>query len=104
MCIINSYMNYQTLEERKSKKPITHYRFVKSLINQLRGDFHESRTRPSTSWSNNRLNNKQHICYVTGRKRDCIACSYRKTPSGRRRIASKLIMLRKIMRNKILIY
>lgn len=38
ICVINSYI-CRTSKEKKKKKPMAHYKFVKSLINQLRGDF-----------------------------------------------------------------
>ncbi|CAK9810844.1 PiggyBac transposable element-derived protein 4 [Anthophora plagiata] len=84
MCVINSYIIYRISEETKNQKPMTHYKFVKALIDQLRGDFRESRMRPSTSSAENRLDNKLHIPDVRQRKRDCIVCSDRKTPGGRR--------------------
>ena len=52
---------------------MTHQKFVKSLLNQFRGDFQESRSRRSTSLLDNRLNNKFLIPKVGERKRDCIA-------------------------------
>lgn len=61
-----------------------HYKFVKSLINQLRGNFRELKTYPLTSLSDNRLNNKLHIPNVGEKKLNCIVCSDRKTPGGRR--------------------
>ena len=63
---------------------MTHHKFVKTLIDQLRGDFRVSRTRPSTSSGDNRLDNKLHIPDVGRRKRVCIVCSDRKTSGGRR--------------------
>lgn len=84
MSVINSFILYRISEEGKQQKPMTHHKFVKSLVKQLRGDFRESRSRPSTSLSDNRLNNKLHIPNVGERKRDCIVCSDRKTPGGRR--------------------
>ena len=49
-----------------------HYKFVKLLIDQLRGDFRESRIRPSKSSSENKLNNKLHILKIGGRKQHCL--------------------------------
>ncbi|KOX67408.1 hypothetical protein WN51_10980 [Melipona quadrifasciata] len=80
MCVINSYIIYRTSEERKNKISITHYKFVKNLINQLRGYFRESE---STSLPDNRPNNKLYILNVGERKWDCIVCSDRKTPGKR---------------------
>lgn len=62
---------------------MTHYKFVKSPINQLRGNFRELRTYSLTSLSDNRLNNKLHIPNVGEKKLDCIVCSDRKTPGGK---------------------
>ncbi|XP_047361946.1 piggyBac transposable element-derived protein 4-like [Vespa velutina] len=84
MCVINSYIIYRISKQTNNETPMTHHKFVKVLIDQLRGDFRESRTRPSTSSADNRLENKLHIPDVGQRKRDCIVCSDRKTPGGRR--------------------
>lgn len=46
---------------------MTYYKFIKIFINQLKSDFRESKIRPSTSSSNNRLN-KLHIPNVEERK------------------------------------
>uniref|UniRef100_A0A1A9V532 F-box domain-containing protein n=1 Tax=Glossina austeni TaxID=7395 RepID=A0A1A9V532_GLOAU len=54
---------------------------------KLRGDFRESRSRPSTSLSDNRPNNKLHVPNVGEKKTgngNCIVYSDRKTPGGRR--------------------
>lgn len=69
---------------------MTHHEFV-SLVNQLRGDFREPLTRPSTSLSENRWNNKLHILNVEKRKRNCIVCANKKTPGGGK--ASNSILL-----------
>ena len=45
---------------------------MKSFVNQLGGDFRETRSRLSTSLSHNRLNNKLHILNMGERKWDCI--------------------------------
>lgn len=51
-------------------------KFVKNLVKQLRGDFREPRRIcPSTSLSDNRLNNKLHIPNMGERKRD-LYCSF----------------------------
>lgn len=84
MCVINSYIMYRIEKQTSNETPMTHHKFVKTLVDQLKGDFRVSRTRPSTSSADNRLNNKLHIPDVGQRKRDCIVCSNRKTPGGRR--------------------
>ncbi|KAI4487117.1 hypothetical protein M0802_012031 [Mischocyttarus mexicanus] len=84
MCVINSYVIYRITKQTTNKTPMTHHKFVKTLIDQLRGDFRVSRTRPSTSSGDNRLDNKLRIPDVGRRKRDCIVCSDRKTSGGRR--------------------
>ncbi|XP_017792479.1 PREDICTED: piggyBac transposable element-derived protein 4-like, partial [Habropoda laboriosa] len=87
MCVINSYIMYRISKQTNNETPMTHHKFVKTLIDQLRGDFRVSRTRPSTSFEDTRLDNKLHIPDVGQRKRDCIVCSNRKTPGGRRQTA-----------------
>lgn len=84
MCVINSYIMYRIEKQTNNETPMTHHKFVKTLVDQLKGDFRVSKTRPSTSSADNRLNNKLHIPDVGQRKRDCIVCSNRKTPGGRR--------------------
>lgn len=59
---------------------MTYYKFIKIFINQLKSDFRESKIRPSTSSSNNRLN-KLHIPNMEERKQNNIVLSDRKTPS-----------------------
>ena len=121
MCVINSYIIYRISKQTNNETPMTHHKFVKALIDQLRGDFRDSRTRPSTSSADNRLENKLHIPDVGQRKRDCIVCSDRKTLVAgvkqliivKRALISlqcilgsvlKFITLYKIIKNKILIF
>ena len=70
--VIISFVLYRISEEGKQQKQMTHHKFVKSLVNQLKGDFREFRSRPFTLLSDNRLNNNLHIPNVWERKRNCI--------------------------------
>lgn len=78
------YIIYRTSKERKYKKPMTSYKFVRNFINELKIDFLELRIRPSTSLWDNSLNNKLYIPNVGERKRGYIVCSDRKITGGRR--------------------
>ena len=72
MSVIISFVLYRTSEEGQQQKLMTHHKFVKRLVNKLKDDFRESRLRPSTLLSDNRLNSKLYIPNVVERKRDCI--------------------------------
>nr|XP_003707254.1 PREDICTED: piggyBac transposable element-derived protein 4-like [Megachile rotundata] len=86
MCVINSYIMYKTIQETNNEKPLNHLNFVKCLVDELVGTFRQgtpSGIQPSTSFVDNRLDNKLHIMR-SGTKKDCAVCSDRKTPGKRR--------------------
>ncbi|CAK9829606.1 PiggyBac transposable element-derived protein 4 [Anthophora retusa] len=86
MCVINSYIMYKTIRESNNEKPLNHLNFVKCLVDELVGTFRQgtpSEAQPSTSFVDNRLDNKLHILR-SGTKKDCAVCSDRKTPGKRR--------------------
>lgn len=63
---------------------MSHLNFIKTLVDQLVGDYKDLRSRPSTSApSENRLDGKLHILRK-GPKRDCVVCSKRAVKGGRR--------------------
>ncbi|XP_015436661.1 PREDICTED: piggyBac transposable element-derived protein 4-like [Dufourea novaeangliae] len=82
--LINSYILYKQEKIKKGEKPLSHRRYVKTLVEQLRGPYRQQRQQASTSHSDEiRLNGKLHIM-LKGPKRDCKVCSDRSTPGGRR--------------------
>lgn len=83
ICVINSYIIYRISKQTNDETPMTHYKFVKTLISQLRGEFRAPRSHPTPSSDAERLDNKLHIPDV-GKKRDCIVCSRRNQDGGRR--------------------
>lgn len=83
MSAINAYILYKCVKQSKNEKPLSHLKFVKRLVDQLVGDFHKDRSRPSTSETETRLDKKLHILRK-GKKRDCIVCSNRHEKGQRR--------------------
>ena len=84
MCVINSYIVYRAIEEQNNKVPMKHYKYVKNLVDQLRGDFRETWIHQATYATDIRLNNQLHLIFLGKKKKDCIVCSDRKTPGERR--------------------
>ncbi|XP_035737648.1 piggyBac transposable element-derived protein 4-like isoform X2 [Vespa mandarinia] len=79
ICAINSYILYKITEEQRRQRPLKHLPYVKTLVQQLTGDFHQIRDRASISTSNSekiRLNGKLHNI-LTGVRKDCKVCSQR---------------------------
>ncbi|XP_033326115.2 piggyBac transposable element-derived protein 4 [Megalopta genalis] len=86
-CLINSYILYKLERNKKGEKPHDHLRFLKTLVEQLRGPYRQRREQASTSHTDEpRLNGKLHIV-LKGPKRDCKVCSDRSKPGGRREVA-----------------
>ncbi|XP_058792504.1 piggyBac transposable element-derived protein 4-like [Phymastichus coffea] len=85
ICLINSYILYKTTKEQRSERPLNHLQYLKTLVKQLTGDFHQPRDRASTSTAesdNIRLNGKLHSI-LTGVRKDCKVCSRRSKPGKR---------------------
>ncbi|CAK9832768.1 PiggyBac transposable element-derived protein 4 [Anthophora retusa] len=85
ICIINSYILYKEVKRQRNERPLSHLQFRKDLVNNMRGDFRQTRERASKSTSNPdevRLNGKLHVI-LTGTKKDCKVCSTRNKPGGR---------------------
>uniref|UniRef100_A0A0N5C179 DDE_Tnp_1_7 domain-containing protein n=1 Tax=Strongyloides papillosus TaxID=174720 RepID=A0A0N5C179_STREA len=87
---INSYILYKVSTRRENRTPMSHFMFVRKLVEQLVGDFRDGASskpgRPSTSDKEERLNGKLHIlrhCEDV-KSKDCIVCSNRKIRGGRR--------------------
>ncbi|KAK2574890.1 hypothetical protein KPH14_008342 [Odynerus spinipes] len=79
ICSINSYLLYKMTKQQRGEQPLSHLKYVKTLVKQLTGDFHQIRARSSTSTSsseNDRLNGKLHNI-LTGVRKDCKVCSKR---------------------------
>ncbi|XP_053975370.1 piggyBac transposable element-derived protein 4-like [Hylaeus volcanicus] len=83
ICAINAYILYKTVKKANNQKPMTHLKFVKLLVDQLRGNFRQERGRDFSAPAENRLNGKLHVMRK-GTKRDCVVCSKRQQKSGRR--------------------
>ncbi|CAK9816518.1 PiggyBac transposable element-derived protein 4 [Anthophora quadrimaculata] len=82
--LVNSYLLYKLEKTKRGEKPLSHLRFLKTLVEQLRGPYRQQREQASTSHSDEiRLNGKLHVI-LKGPKRDCKVCSDRSTPAGRR--------------------
>lgn len=61
ICLINSYILYKLEKTKKEEKPLSHLRFLKTLVEQLRGSYRQHREQMSTSHSDEiRLNGKLH--------------------------------------------
>ncbi|CAK9810345.1 PiggyBac transposable element-derived protein 4 [Anthophora quadrimaculata] len=85
ICSINSYILYKLEKKQRNERPLSHLRYVKTLVDQLRGDFRQNRDRISaftSTFDEIRLNEKLHII-LTGTKKDCKVCSQRSKPGGR---------------------
>ncbi|CAK9809611.1 PiggyBac transposable element-derived protein 4 [Anthophora plagiata] len=85
ICLINSYILYKTIKRQKREQPLSHLKYVKTLVHQLTGDFRQKRDRASTSSCDSeeiRLNGKLHTI-LTGDKKDCKVCSRRNKPGSR---------------------
>lgn len=85
ICSINSYILYKSIKKQRNERPLSHLQYVKTLVDQLRGDFRQTRDRASTSTSSFneiRLNGKLHVI-LTGVKKDCKVCSQRNKPGER---------------------
>ncbi|CAK9832783.1 PiggyBac transposable element-derived protein 4 [Anthophora retusa] len=90
VCAINSYILYKVSARRENKTPMSHFMFVRKLVEQLVGDFRNGASsksgRPSSSDKEERLNGKLHIlrhCQNV-KSKDCSVCSNRKIKGGRR--------------------
>lgn len=71
--LINSYILYRSVKKQKNERPLNHLRFIKNLVDQLRGDFRQPRDRASMSTANCNeiwLNGQFHVILI-GTKRDC---------------------------------
>lgn len=85
ICSVNSYLLYKMTKQQRGEQPLCHLRYMKTLVQQLTGDFHHARARASTSTSSfekDRLNGKLHNI-LTGVRKDCKVCSQRSTPGKR---------------------
>lgn len=89
VCTINSYILYKVSTRRENRTPMSHFMFVRKLVEQLVGDFRDGASskpgRPSTSDKEERLNGKLHIlrhCEDV-KSKDCIVCSNRRIRGGR---------------------
>ncbi|CAK9816388.1 PiggyBac transposable element-derived protein 4 [Anthophora quadrimaculata] len=86
ICSINSYILYKSVKKQRNERPLSHLQYLKTLVDQLRGDFRQKQ--PSTASSSQstseviRLNGKLHVILM-GQKKDCKVCSQR--TSGQRR-------------------
>ena len=76
ICFINAYIIYKIKVTKMNKKSLSHLKFVKTLVDQLVGDFRQNRNRSSTSSTEVRLDGKLHVLRK-GTKRDCVVCSRR---------------------------
>ena len=68
-----------SVKKQKNEMPLNHLRFIKTLVDRLRGDIRQPRDRASTSTANYdeiRLNGKLRVI-LTGTKKYCKVCSYR---------------------------
>ncbi|CAD1470709.1 unnamed protein product, partial [Heterotrigona itama] len=75
ICLINSYILYKS-----EKRTLSHLQYIKTLVEQFRGDFHQARDRASTfSFDEVRSNGKLHVI-LTGIKKGCKICSQRNKP------------------------
>ncbi|CAL7939067.1 unnamed protein product [Xylocopa violacea] len=84
ICLINSYILYKLEKKKRNERPLTHLRYLKTLVQQLRGTYRQARDRTSTSSvDEHRLNGKLHVL-LKGVKRGCKVCSDRSKPGGRR--------------------
>ena len=84
ICLINSYILYKLEKQKREERPHNHLRFLKTLVEQLRGPYRQHRKQASTSVTDEpRLNGKLHVV-LKGAKRDCKVCSDRNKPGGRR--------------------
>ncbi|XP_043487956.1 piggyBac transposable element-derived protein 4 [Polistes fuscatus] len=80
--LVNSYLLYKIEKTKRGEKPLSHLRFLKTLVEQLRGSYRQQREKASTSHSDEiRLNGKLHVI-LKGPKRDCRVCSDRTMPGG----------------------
>ena len=64
ICSINSYILYKSAKKQRKERPLTHLQYAKTLVDQLRGDFRQTRHRASTStysFDEVRLNEKLHV-------------------------------------------
>lgn len=87
ICVINSYILYKVVKRQRNEIPMSHLKYLKLLVKQLRGDYRQDRGpgRSSTSAATDdsvRLNGKLHII-LKGTKKDCRVCSDRKKKGGR---------------------
>ena len=71
-----AYIAYKINNTKINEKPLSHLKFVKTLVDQLVGDFRQNRNRSSTSSTEVRLDGKLHVLRK-GTKRDCVVCSRR---------------------------
>lgn len=89
--IINAYVLYVESCKNSSSNPMSHIKFRRELVMALVGDFRQgggasTRGRTSTSDSQQRLNGMLHVIIPHPEKKhkDCIVCSKRNVPGGRR--------------------
>ena len=83
MCIIDSYILYNTTKCKRNENPSSQLKYRKLLLDQLVGNFRMKWTRVSPSSSETRLDRKLHIASKDD-KRDCTDRSKRAKKSGRR--------------------
>lgn len=88
LCSVNAYLLYKITQRRQNKRPITHLKFIRELVNELTGYYRQGSKipgRPSTADKEERLNGKLHILRQNqGKKKDCLVRSNRKVKGGRR--------------------
>lgn len=88
MCSINAYILYKTTMIKKNEIPMTHFKFVSTLVKQLVKDFREGSRkfgRPSTIDVEERLKREPHFNMKSeNKKKDCMVCSNRNVKGERR--------------------
>lgn len=87
LCSVNAYLLYKITQHRQNKRPMTHLKFVRELVDGLTANYRQRSKipgRPSMSDKEERLNGKLHILRQNeGKKKDCLVCSNRKVKGGR---------------------
>lgn len=60
--LVNSYILYKLEKTEKGEKPLSHLRFLKTLVEELGGSYRQQREQASTShFDEIRLNGKLHV-------------------------------------------
>ena len=80
--LINSYILYKATKEQRKERPISHLRYVKTIVKQLTENFGQTHQASTSCSEDIRLNGKLHVIQ-TGKRNDCRVCS-RRNESGKR--------------------